>query len=132
MTSDTYDAVLADWILCEVRGDRRFLAGKVTGDRTLRFPEGAYITTSLILGSVEAIADGNIIETVNSRYLLKDRYQVDDAIFAKLDAWLDAQATPPTPGDLMAAGDVQLLAAHVLRAFRAATAEAVWRRNDGE
>ena len=128
MTTCSYDATLSDWIICEVPGERRFLAGKVTGDSKNRFREGAYITTSLIVSPVEAIADGNIVATLNSRYLLTERYTVDDELFAKLDEWLAQQGTPPTLFDVLATRDIDLLAAYTLRHFRAAAAEAVWSR----
>jgi len=127
MNSESEDATLGNWIICELADGRRFLAGKVSGDRKGRFREGAYITTSLIVSPVEAIADGNVIETLNSRYLLSDRNTSDDEIFAKLDAWLAQQPTPPTLLEVLATRDIDLFAAFVLRGFRQATAEAAWR-----
>ena len=73
------------------------------------------------------IADGNIVETLNSRYLLSQRNTADDEIFAKLDAWLAEQPSPPTLLDVLAVRDIDLLNAFILRGFRAAAAEAVWR-----
>lgn len=96
MSTDTYDATLADWIICELSGDRRFLAGKVTGDRAGRFHDDAHVTTSLVVSPIEAIIDGNVVETQDNRYRFVDRYQADDALFAKLDAWMDVQPAPPT------------------------------------
>lgn len=127
MKSGSYDATLSNWIVCELADGRRFLAGKVSGDRKGRFREGGYITTSLVVSPIEAMADGEIIETLNSRYLLTQRNKADDAIFAKLDAWLAQQPSPPTLFDVLAARDSDLLAAFVLRGFRAAAAEAAWR-----
>lgn len=127
MESGSHDATLSNWIVCELPDGRRFLAGKVSGDRLGRFREGAYITTSLIVSPVEAIADGNVIETLNSRYLLSNRNTADDVIFAKLDAWLAQQPTPPTLLEVLATRDIDLFAAFVLRGFRHAAAEAAWR-----
>lgn len=127
MEAGSHDATLSNWIICELSDGRRFLAAKVSGDRKGRFREGAYITTSLIVSPVEAIADGNVIETLNSRYLLSERNTADDEIFAKLDAWLAQQPTPPTLLEVLATRDIDLFAAFVLRGFREATAEAAWR-----
>ncbi|MFC7535932.1 hypothetical protein ACFQPG_00955 [Sphingomonas sp. GCM10030256] len=127
MKSGSHDATLSNWIICELSDGRRFVAGKVSGDRKGRFREGAYITTSLLVSPIEAIADGEIIETLNSRYLLTERNKADDEIFAKLDAWLAQQPTPPTLFDVLAVRDIDLLNAFVLRGFRAAAAEAAWR-----
>lgn len=127
-----YDAVLSDWVICEISGERRFLAGKVAHDRQGQFRDGAYISTSLVVNSVGDIADGNVVQTLNRRYLLTDRYRVDDEIFAKLDAWLASRDKPPHLFDVIATKDVELIGAYVLRAFRAGTAEAVWRRDGGE
>lgn len=125
--SGSYDATISNWIICELPDGRRFLAGKVSGDRMGRFREGAYITTSLLVSPVETIADGNIVETLNSRYLLSQRNTADDQIFAKLDAWLAEQPSPPTLLDVLAVRDIDLLNAFILRGFRAAAAEAAWR-----
>lgn len=131
MQNNDYDAKLEDWILCLVpRRKKVFLAGRVTGDRNGRFQDGTYITTSLVMSLVDAIIDGNIVQTLNSRYLLADRYQLDDAIFAKLDGWLAIQPEPPSLDDFIATADIDLLAAFILRAFRAAAAEAVWQRDN--
>lgn len=127
MEAGLHDATLSNWIICELSDDRRFLAGKVSGDRKGRFREGAYITTSLIVSPVEAIADGNVIETLNSRYLLGERNTAEDEIFAKLDAWLAQQPSPPTLFNVLAVRDIDLLNAFILRGFRAAAAEAAWR-----
>lgn len=45
MEVGSYDATLSNWIICELSDGRRFLAGKVFGDRKGRFREGAYIPT---------------------------------------------------------------------------------------
>ena len=127
MEAGSHDATLSNWIICELSDGRCFLAGKVSGDRKRRFREGAYITTSLLVSPVEAISDGNVIETLNSRYLLSDRNTADDEIFAKLDAWLAQQPLPPTLLEVLATRDIDLFAAFVLRGFRRATAEAAWR-----
>lgn len=132
MTNDPYDAVLTNWIVCELPGDSRFIAGKVTGDHKLRFSECTTIITTFVVSPVEAIADGNVIETWNTRYLLRDGIQVDDATLARFDAWLDAQAAPPTLGDVVASGDVQLTAAFMLRAFHTGAARAGSRRGGDE
>lgn len=127
MGTPAYDDTPSNWNICEIPGDRRFLAGKVTGDCKGRFREGAYIKTSLIIGPVEAISDGKIVETLNSRYLLTERYTADDEIFAKLDAWLARQPFPPTVFDVLATPDIDLLTAYTMRHFRAAAAEAAWK-----
>ena len=103
MEAGSHDATLSNWIICELSDGRRFLAGKVSGDRKERFREGAYITTSLVVSPIECIADEEIIETFNSRYLLTERNRADDQIFAKLDAWLEQQPSPPTLFDVLAA-----------------------------
>lgn len=126
MEAGSHDATLSNWIICELSDGRCFLAGKVSGDRKGRFREGAYITTSLVLSPVEAIADGNVIETLNSRYLLANRNAADDRIFARLDEWLAKQQSRPTVFDVLATRDIDLFAAFVLRGFREATAEAAW------
>lgn len=131
MEAGSHDATLSNWIICELSDGRRFLAGKVSGDRKGRFQEGAYITTSLLVSPVETIADGNIVETLNSRYLLIDRNTADDEIFAKLDEWVAQQPSPPTVLEVLATRDIDLFAAFVLRGFRAATAEAAWRSKAG-
>lgn len=105
MKSGSYDATLSNWNVCELEDGRRFLSGKVSGDRKGRFREGGYITTSLALSPIEAIAEGEIIETLNSRYLLTQRNKADDANFAKLDAWLAQQPSPPTLFGVLAARD---------------------------
>lgn len=131
MNTENYDATLADWIICELPDGRRFLAGKVTGDRKERFRDGAYITTSLVISPADRIIDGNVVETFNSRYLLTERYAADDALFAKLDAWIAAHPKPVTLRDVLASGDGELFVAYILRGFRAATAQAVWSRDRG-
>jgi hypothetical protein len=130
--NEPHDATLSDWILCELPGDRRFLAGKVIDNDRGRFREGVYITTSRLLSPVKAVADGNVVQTLNSRYLLSDRYSVDDDLFAKLDAWTDPQPAPPGLGEVLASGDIDLFAAYILRGFRQAAAEAVWERDGGQ
>lgn len=132
MKNEDYDAILSNWILCTVPSGAVFLAGRIDADRKGRFADGRYISTSLLVSPVEEIVDRNIVQTLNSRYLLKDRYAVDDALFAKLDAWLASQPSPPTLVDVIATKDGELFAAYTLRAFRAATAEAVWRRDGGK
>lgn len=127
MMSGFHDATLSNWIVCELSDGRRFLAGKVSGDHKGRFREGAYITTSLLVSPVEKVADGNIVETLNSSYLLTERNKADDRIFAKLDAWLAKQTSSPTLFDVLAERDIDLLNAFILRGFRAAAAEAAWR-----
>lgn len=79
---DDYDAKLDNWIICLAPGPEQvFLAGRITKDRKGRFQDGAYIATSLVMSPVDKIADGNIVQTLNSRYLLADRYRLDDEIF---------------------------------------------------
>jgi len=126
MSTEIYDAMLADWIICELPDDQRFLAGRIVDDHKGRFCDGTHITTALVVSPVEAIADGHVVETQDSRYRLVDRYRADDAVFAKLDAWIGAQPAPPTLGDVLATNDGELFAAYILRGFRQATAEAVW------
>lgn len=128
MNKDIDYATLSDWIVCELRDGRRFLAGKVIDDPNEPDREGEHITTSLVVSPEATISDGNLIETQDNRYLLVDRYRADDALFAKLDAWTSARSSPPTLGDVLATRDGELFAAFVLRGFREATAEAVWSR----
>lgn len=130
--SETYDAVLSDWGRCVLSDGRFFIAGKVSGDRRQRFRDGTHITTSLVQSPPETVVDGNIVQTLNGRYLLVQRYAVDDASFAKLDAWIAAQPEPPTLRDVLAADDRELAAAYILRGFRLATAEAVWQRDGND
>ena len=132
MTNDTYDATLADWIICELSDGGRFLAGKVSRDRKGRFRDGEYIATSLLISAMDTIVDGHVVETMNSRYLLTDRNTVDDALSAKLDAWMKERPTSPTLADVLASGDAELLAAYILGRFRRAAAEAVWSRKSDE
>lgn len=132
MEEGSHDATLSNWIICELPDGRRFLAGKVLGDRKGRFREGAYITTSLLVSPVDAIADGKIVETLNSRYLLTERNKADDKISAKLDAWVAQQPFPPTLFDVLAVRDIDLLNAFILRGFRKAAAEAAWRAKGNE
>lgn len=79
---------------------------------------------------VDAIVDGKVIEAEDGRYLLTDRNQTDDAINAKLDARLATNPEPPLLWGVLAAGDVELAGAYILREFRAAAAEAVWKRRN--
>ena len=131
MRSHEYDAVLGDWIICPLPGgDCYFLAGRVTGDRKARHRDGDYITTSLVVSP--DIADGRVVQTLDGRYLLTERNTVDDAIFAKLDAWLATEPVEPLFNSLLATGDTELIGAYLLRVFRAAAAEAVSRRDHGE
>jgi hypothetical protein len=109
-----------------------FLAGKLTADRRGASRDGSYISTSAVQSSPERVADGRHVQTLDTRYLLTDRYSVDEEIFAKLDAWTAEQPEPPLLGDVMATRDVRLIGAYILRGFRAATAEAVWRRENPE
>lgn len=132
MQSD-YDAILSDWIICPLRdSERSFLAGRVQGDRKGRFRDGAYIATSLIMCPVQEIVDGSVVKTENSRYLLADRNRTDDAIIAKLDAWLATYPEAPLMWSALASVDAELIAAYILREFRAAAAEAVWRRDGSD
>jgi hypothetical protein len=127
-----YDAILSDWVICIAPTGAMFLAGKLTADRRGASRDGTYISTSAVQSSPERVADGSIVQTLDTRYLLTDRYSVDDEIFAKLDAWIAEQPKPPLLGDVLATRDVQLIGAYILRGFRAATAEAVWRRDHAD
>lgn len=131
MNNDDYDAALSEWIICEIASNV-FLAGRVSGDRKGRFTDGRWIITTLVVSPTDEIADDNIVQTVDSRYLLKDRHAADDALFTKLDAWLAEQPDTLSILDVIATNDRELMAAYVLHAFRAAAAEAVWRRDGGE
>lgn len=53
------------------------------------------------------------------------RSKDEDELLAKLEAWLAGQAETPTVAEVMATGDHELLAAYILKVFRAATAQAV-------
>jgi hypothetical protein len=128
MNKHDHHTTLSDWGICELGDGRRFLAGKVLSDPINPDREGHYVTTSLLADQNAGIADGNLVETEDGRYLLVDRCSVDDALFAKLDAWADAQPAPPTLGDVLATGDRELMAGYMLRCFRRATAEAVCAR----
>lgn len=131
MNDEAHYTTLSDWIVCELSDGRRFLAGKVIVDPKEPGREGEYVTTSLIVSPASAIADGKLVETQGGRYLLADRYRVDDALFAKLDGWIDSQPAPPVLGDVLATGDGELFAAFILRGFRQATAEAAWLHKGG-
>lgn len=131
MNKHAHHTTLSDWGICKLSDDRRFLAGKVISDPINPDREGQFITTSLVAGQNAEIADGNLVETEDGRYLLVDRYSVDDTLFAKLDAWTDAQLAPPTLGDVLATGDRDLIAAFITRGFRQAAAEAAWSHRKG-
>jgi len=49
----------------------------------------------------------------------------ENELLEKLEAWLAPQVGEPTIFDVMATGDGELLAAYILKAFRAAAAQAV-------
>ena len=56
----------------------------------------------------------------------------EDQLLAKLEAWLSTQPQAPAIFDVMATGDRELLAAFVLKGFRAAARQAVLDRVEGE
>jgi hypothetical protein len=63
-----YDAELRAWVLYRYQGFV-VVVGNVYADKKGRFPDGRMIQTSPLL-SVGTPRDGNIVATLNSRYLL--------------------------------------------------------------
>lgn len=57
-------------------------------------------------------------------------FKGENELLAKLEAWLAGQADTPTVAEVMATGDRELLAAYILKVFRAAAAQAVADRLD--
>lgn len=71
-----FDAVLHDWYVLDYqRGhyDTFVLVGTVTGDRKGRFADGRLIRTSFLLTPVSEIDEGQIVQSLNTRYLLASR-----------------------------------------------------------
>lgn len=74
LSSEEFDAELHDWVPVagvSNTGAWLVLVGRVTGDRKGRFKDGRWIHTSPIVSSPETVACGEIVTTLNSRYLLR-------------------------------------------------------------
>jgi hypothetical protein len=56
----------------------------------------------------------------------------EEALFAKLETWVQAQFEPPNLSDVMQTGDADLIGAFVLKVFRAAARNAVTDRLERE
>lgn len=84
------------------------------------------------MSPADQIIEGQVVQTLNSRYLLGPRNTTDDTLFAKLDAWLAERPSAPTILDVINSGDGELMVAYILHAFRQATAEAAAERKAGE
>lgn len=69
-----YDAVLKNWVLLG-----ECLYGQIFEDRNGRFDDGESVKTSRLMCSKEDIQVGNIIHTMNTKYLLgeQDTYDWD-------------------------------------------------------
>jgi hypothetical protein len=67
-----FDAELHDWVLVPWPRyrDVYVIAGAVIGDRKGRFADGRGIQTSMILTPIKHIAEGTIVQTLNTRYRL--------------------------------------------------------------
>ncbi|MBX7535137.1 hypothetical protein K3175_05650 [Qipengyuania sp. GH1] len=61
-----------DWIILPLAAypGTYLLIGIVTNDRNNRFVDGRCIHTSAIVTPLEAIVEGSVAETLNTRYLL--------------------------------------------------------------
>lgn len=73
MLDQQFDAVLHHWCLAGYRSPddvQAVLIGVVAGDRSGRFANGRWIMTSLLVSPLDQIAEGTIVQTLNSRYLL--------------------------------------------------------------
>ena len=60
---------LENWVLVEDQGVL-IVFGSIYGDQKTRFANGVHMFTSNVLTSVSKIKEGNVIQTLNSRYLL--------------------------------------------------------------
>ncbi|NNM78583.1 hypothetical protein HJG53_16975 [Sphingomonas sp. ID1715] len=69
MAKPDYDAEFEDWLVIVTRRCI-VLTGRVYSDRKGRFADGIWIRTSMVLTSLDAIESGQVITTLNSRYLL--------------------------------------------------------------
>lgn len=69
MAALDFDAVLKEWWVV-VFGDGISVVGIIYGDRKARFPDGRLVMTSKVLTPRSLVVSGNIIRTLNSRYLL--------------------------------------------------------------
>lgn len=79
------DGILDDWSPCRNSLGMYCIVGIVTGDRKDRFRGGELITTSRIRTLPDDLAEGVVVETLNSRYRLGQR-----AVQITLDAFLYA------------------------------------------
>jgi hypothetical protein len=69
-----FDAELYDWVLVSwpsSSGNWPIVFGRVMNDRKGRFPDGRRIHTSVVISPPAEIASGHIIQTLNTRYLLR-------------------------------------------------------------
>jgi hypothetical protein len=69
MAALRFDAVLKEWWIVAFL-DGFAVVGQIYGDTKRRFPDGRWIMTSRVLTSRPKVANGNVIQTRNSRYLL--------------------------------------------------------------
>lgn len=67
------DGLLDNWSPCRGPGDVTFVVGNISGDRKGRFRDGTLMGTSMLTTSGENLAEGMIVETLNSRYQLGKR-----------------------------------------------------------
>lgn len=73
MFDQKFDAVLHHWCLAGYRSPddvQAVLIGVITADRKGRFDNGRWIMTSVLVSPLDQIAEGAIVQTLNSRYLL--------------------------------------------------------------
>lgn len=72
-----FDAMLDNWIVVHWPDyDAYVVAGTVECDTRGRFVDGRMIHTSMVLTDLEDIKEGAIIRTLNTRYLLLNRANV--------------------------------------------------------
>ncbi len=73
MSDPSFDAVLRNWIILRFSNHPDAppaLVGQVMHDRKGRFPDGRWIVTSIVLTAPNRLRAGEIVETLNTRYLL--------------------------------------------------------------
>lgn len=71
-----FDAELLDWVLIHWPNLAGWpvLIGRVMNDRKGRFADGRLIRTSVVLTPRAEVITGQIIQTLNSRYMLRDEH----------------------------------------------------------
>lgn len=73
MTDPAFDAILRNWSAVQIAGEdcnAICVLGQIEHDRLGRFADGRWILTSEILTPASQIVPGNIIRSLNTRYLL--------------------------------------------------------------